>query len=434
LNPDKLFKLYRSNLEELDLEDQFKHKLNSSRDYAFHTCDQSVNPAKLEEFEYFSILGDVRSMDWKTKYDRDFKKLVLTRNFDFEKLDQYLKEYKGLWYLSPKIDDINSNLNFLEIFNPGISKAILNHVTKFFGSFTNIELFDRYSIHRSYNPDAELRARIFATEGFKKILKEYWNCDHFTEKKCLLCGGKFFPQSNADWVGYTNPNYCGYCLQLAFHSGHGCWEIGNEKKNYQTLNLTSDEVRQNSINALKGFVEFSHFIPNSKFKAKKLRSLGLENMSTEDTNLYLKWWAVLPRFFLVKDYFKSWSHLLNDGDLLTAPLTKGKGGYKSIASDGHLCLSSPERTICEFLTEFKIDHEKEPPYPKIMDNHLGDSRADWLIQDTYVEFAGMMGVKEYELKMKRKVTFAKANGIKLVVITPKDIDNLADIFKEFIKF
>jgi hypothetical protein len=56
-----------------------------------------------------------------------------------------------------------------------------------------------------------------------------------------------------------------------------------------------------------------------------------------------------------------------------------------------------------------------------------------LIQDTYVEFAGMMGVKEYELKMKKKVTFAKANGLKLIVITPKDVDNLEKIFSEFVK-
>jgi hypothetical protein len=68
-----------------------------------------------------------------------------------------------------------------------------------------------------------------------------------------------------------------------------------------------------------------------------------------------------------------------------------------------------------------------------MENHLGGSRADWLIDDTYVEFAGMMGIKEYEGKMKKKITFAKTNGLKLIVITPKDIDNLEEIFKEFVK-
>jgi hypothetical protein len=222
-------------------------------------------------------------------------------------------------------------------------------------------------------------------------------------------------------------------LQLSFHSGHGCWEIGNEKINYQTLGLKQSEIQHNFITSLKGFVDYAGFIPTSSFTARKLRTTGLEDMSANDSNLFMKWWAVLPRPFFIKEHFKSWSHLLNDADLLTSPISKGKGGYKSIASDGHLCLSIPERTICEFLTKFKIVHEKEPFYPKILDNHLGDSRADWLIDDTYVEFAGMMGIKEYESKMKKKITFAKANGLKLIVITPKDVDNLEKIFSEFIK-
>jgi hypothetical protein len=440
VNPDKLFKLYRSNLEKLDLGVYLNASLNSSRDLALHTCDQLVYPSKLEKFESFSMYSDYK-FNWKPKYDEDFSRLVLTKNFDYKKLDILLKKYKGLWHISPSLwkndqDKIKSfevgDFNFLEFFNPGVSKLIHKYVRKIGSNFKRLEV-ESYIFPSSFNPDPDIRATLFAYEGFRRFLKNYWKCDHFKEKKCALCGSVFFPQSNADWVGYARPDYCGYCLQLSFHSGHGCWEEGNEKSNYQTLGLKENEIKDNFIASLKGFVDYAGFIPTSRFTARKLRTMGLEDMSVNDSNLFMKWWAVLPRPFFVKAHFKSWSHLLNDADLLTAPISKGKGGYKSIASDGHLCLSIPERTICEFLTKFKIDHEKEPNYPKIMDNHLGDSRADWLIQDTYVEFAGMMGVKEYELKMKKKVTFAKANGLKLIVITPKDVDNLEKIFSEFVK-
>jgi hypothetical protein len=440
LNPDKLFNLYRSNLEKLDLGMYLTASLNSSRDLALHTCDQLVYPSKLEKFESFSMFSHYK-ISWKTEYDKDFSSLVLTKNFDFNKLDILLKKYKGLWHLSPSLwkddqDKIKNfdtgDFSFLEFFNPGVSKSIHKYVRKIGSNFKRLEVQSYFSPFIS-NIDPDLRAGFFAYEGFHQFLKSYWKCDHFKEKKCGLCGSKFFPQSNADWVGYSKPDYCGYCLQLSFHSGHGCWDVNDENNNYQTLGLKQNEIKDNFITSLKGFVDYAGFIPTSSFTARKLRTIGLDDMSVNDSNLFMKWWAVLPRPFFVKKHFESWSYLLNDAGLLTSPISKGRGGYKSIASDGHLCLSIPERTICEFLTKFKIDHEKEPYYPKIMENHLGASRADWLIDDTYVEFAGMMGIKEYEGKMKKKITFAKTNGLKLIVITPKNIDNLEVILKEFIK-
>lgn len=40
----------------------------------------------------------------------------------------------------------------------------------------------------------------------------------------------------------------------------------------------------------------------------------------------------------------------HSGDLL-ALTNRGRGGYQSLAMDGHLCLSLGEPTICEYLTK-----------------------------------------------------------------------------------
>jgi hypothetical protein len=56
-------------------------------------------------------------------------------------------------------------------------------------------------------------------------------------------------------------------------------------------------------------------------------------------------------------------------------------------------------------------------------------KADWVLADgTYVECAGMLGIKEYASKIALKRELADASEIPLVVIGPTDIHRLAQIF------
>jgi len=59
-------------------------------------------------------------------------------------------------------------------------------------------------------------------------------------------------------------------------------------------------------------------------------------------------------------------------------------GIKRVAKDGHLCLSSREFEIDNWLTENGIVHEKEVPL-------LNNSRyiADWKIGEIFIEYCGM---------------------------------------------
>ena len=110
---------------------------------------------------------------------------------------------------------------------------------------------------------------------------------------------------------------------------------------------------------------------------------------------------------------------------------RGKGrGVRSIASDGHLCLSYGERDICEFLHKNGIDHSREPLYANFSNEpaKFGASRGDFLIGETIFEFAGLAGDKIYDAKLKKKVSNARAEGIDVRVIGTKDLENLAAVF------
>ena len=95
----------------------------------------------------------------------------------------------------------------------------------------------------------------------------------------------------------------------------------------------------------------------------------------------------------------------------------GRGGYQSIATDGHLCLSLGERAICEYLSKNDLTHDKEPMYPYhevLNPNNL--LRGDFLVNGTIIEFAGMMSNPDYALRMETKQKLAKTLKLKWIKI------------------
>jgi hypothetical protein len=197
------------------------------------------------------------------------------------------------------------------------------------------------------------------------------------------------------------------------------------------LGTTESEFRLQLEASMRGFVEFAGFIPSSVFSTKLRSGLAIQEMEPSEADKCLMWLGILPRVRDVKRFYPSWGHFLDKAGLLTSIPIKGRGGYRSVATDGHLCLSIPERTICEYLYQARIDHEKEPFYPQIGGFSNTAMRADWLIGETYVEFAGMMGVKAYEEKILKKVEMAADLGLDLIVVEPKDINRLPRIFERF---
>lgn len=431
-----LFNLYRNNLSRMNHDDSLVKNLESTKDWAFHTCGLKAYPENLEN--QCSLMNDYSSVIWDKKFDKIFYDFVINNNFDFKKLDNMLSKHKGLFLDQVLIDrEILKNLrdenqsiiyrDYLEFFHPNISSQI-HYLMKEppFNDWTITANWD-YGYSR---PDPATRAKYFSEIGFVNFLRSYWKCDHYEKKSCNLCQKEFYPQAHYEWPGVSRPEYCGYCLQLAFHSGFGTFKYREPELNYQTLDLSKEEVLNNFKFGMKGFVEYTGFIPTARFTAKKLRNVSLVDMESEKADEYLMWWSVLPRPFFITQYFESWAHLLDYCDLLSGTKGKGQGGYRSIASDGHLCLSIPEREICEYLCRSNIEHEKEPFYPDVDNFEFGGMRADWRIGNTYFEFAGMMSIESYAEKMKKKIKLAKKYGVKLIVIQPKDLEKLEKIFEK----
>lgn len=78
----------------------------------------------------------------------------------------------------------------------------------------------------------------------------------------------------------------------------------------------------------------------------------------------------------------------------------------------------------------RISHEKEPYYPP-HDKYNPNNRlrADFKVNDTLIEYAGLLEDPEYLNKIKNKKALAKASGINLLLIKPGDLSKLNNFLK-----
>ena len=131
-----------------------------------------------------------------------------------------------------------------------------------------------------------------------------------------------------------------------------------------------------------------------------------------------------PTDSAVRTHFGSWFGALVASGVLPAGTEQGMRGIRSIAMDGHLCLSLGERTICDFFHRHAIVHEREPQYP-------GDRgfRADWLVGEYFIEYLGLSGEADYDERTKQKELMLSCHGRKLIKIFPKDLADGAFVRK-----
>jgi hypothetical protein len=258
---------------------------------------------------------------------------------------------------------------------------------------------------------------------FDFFCEEFYICEHFDEKTCIICKSSFYPQSQEAWPYLLPPDFCDFCVKMTTHQQY---------PDFFEYNHSNSEIVANMIFGVRNFFQIFGYIPTSGQNRAKtiLKSLHSQNFEI-DLPIILKSLAILPPKELVQKYFKSWSHLLARAELLELT-NRGKGGYRSIASDGHLCLSLGERAICEFLFKLNIGHSKEPLYPKhpnLNPNNL--LRADFEIQGIFVEFAGMMGNSEYAARMKLKQELARIKKIPWIKLESAEDEDLARL-REFV--
>ncbi len=88
---------------------------------------------------------------------------------------------------------------------------------------------------------------------------------------------------------------------------------------------------------------------------------------------------------------------------------------KYVANDGHQCDSLSEKIIDDWLTSKRIIHQKNAYYLNSKYN------ADFKVNDIFIEFFGLCGVRKYDKNLTRKLKFIKNNKFKIIKIYPQDI-------------
>jgi hypothetical protein len=266
----------------------------------------------------------------------------------------------------------------------------------------------------------KIEAKILvAHELFKMEILPLLQFKKIRKRVCKSCDRKFDPSKEIGWFGVMPPTICSICVQMAMNM---------DLVAYEQFRISKHKIKQNAIAGIIEFEKIFGFIPASYFD-RKAALLALSDKKPVGSKYVeiIRALAVLPRPDTVKKYFGSWAELLHAAGVLEKSRTT-YGGYRSIGSDGHICLSIGERLICENLTTWKIRHTKEPLYPFDADlNPRTNLRADFKVKGTLIEYAGRMSNEAYEKQISRKISLARKKRIRLIVLETVDNDVLDNL-------
>jgi hypothetical protein len=433
------------------------------RDNALHTCSETSYPSWMEPA---LTMETHHHVDWSPELIRIVREFVATEINLSEGATLEIKNLGGLWptlitHQSYQVGFYEQGLRSwvpLEVEIQGISlkiekliddTALKDMVFKFdiegqeiYRSLANsIEKFNKsheldssddlkfVEDLRSYERPAIKREQISEfvyLQVMRQILENAGPCKHFEETLCLACGEFFYPQAIANSIRVMGASFCAGCISLATDD-YGRYTRAIKGKRAQ---------REFAVDGLKAFVEIAGYLPGADLKPSKfLGNSPIHGLPNDEAKDLLKAWAIVPRPGTVKSLFPSWAHLLDAAGLLEGEYSPKARGRRSISSCKHLCLSLGERYICEFLNTKKISHTREPEYPQHdRFNPNGKLRADFLIGDLWVEFAGLKGQSAYDSRMENKVKFGQELALNLLIIEPKDLGSLEKIFASTIRF
>ncbi|WP_157074941.1 DUF2510 domain-containing protein [Janibacter limosus] len=221
---------------------------------------------------------------------------------------------------------------------------------------------------------------------------------------CLRCKTRFRQDevgaSTARKLGkVSNIRYCQACCSAAFAGGSDLDDLRLSDA------AIADWIRD--VASLTGLIPPQDFFNNEDF----LEAVSGDTARTQLLGLA----ARRPTAKRIKDAFGSWLNALAVAGVLPDGAHHTRRGVRSVAADGHVCLSLPERTIDDWLSAYGLDHEKEPRYPD------SNYRGDWRVGGSIIEFFGLAGNPDYDARIQEKRELAERHGIDLIEVYPKDM-------------
>ena len=257
---------------------------------------------------------------------------------------------------------------------------------------------------------ASYRAPLIAARGMCEYFSRTYDPPDLHEMTCAVCGDMFWPQAH-DSRSLSRIGSVRYCIQCLFMRTRDTWTMDD---------ATRESAKVAMITAAQAMFDAVGVVPSSGYASTILA--GLPDLTRD---AWLTSMIVLPSPSTATAIFGSWAHYLEEAGLLEKASRAPRGGYRSIAADGHLALSLGERFVCDWMQSHGIAHSKEPTYPSHPDfNPDGRLRADWLVGDCWVELAGRMGDEEYRRRMEVKRLLAAAEGLRHLVILPHELPAL----------
>jgi hypothetical protein len=356
-----------------------------------------------------------RRKEWLEKIKRDFYsefyKKIIKRFYDHSDIELLLTLQ-------------NSHGIFAErFFNKEIRSRIINNFVQL-----NIELQTfqkllsdmhgyKYHAYNKFEAISYITSCIYEDLLFKTIHdhKSYHQLNEWFEKfklfkQCALCGNKFRVIDLPDWIYFGSNGYTSCCFQ--------CKIIEKPRKS-ELAKLIPE------------FVDYCGFIPSSS--VNPINYSFTSRLSEANWARTIIAYGKIGGIDHVKKKFNTWFEALVKTKALPNGVLATKRGIRCIAKDGHECHSLDEQRIDNWLFVHNLSHEREPYYPFHSSfNPKGNRRADWKVGDTFIEYFGLIGDKNYERKMDEKILLAAYSKLKLVSILPSDVEKLDSCLKSLL--